>query len=72
MDVAVYGPRGSLIIEQTANQDCPLSRGHTPLITVDVWEHAYFLQYLNLRAEYIDNWFFVINWDRANEIYGGR
>ena len=62
--------RGNLLIENTANQDSPLSLGHRPLIVTDVWEHAYFLQYLNVRGEYIDNWFSVINWNRADEIYG--
>jgi len=60
---------GRLIIFQTANQDSPLSSGFCPLMVIDVWEHAYFLQYLNLRDQYIDNWFHVIDWDRANQLY---
>jgi len=63
--------QGRLLLEQTANQNSPLSLGHSPIIVIDVWEHAYFLQYLNLRGEYIDNWFNVINWDRAEEVYTG-
>ncbi len=63
--------KGRLLLEQTANQNTPLVLGHTPIIVIDVWEHAYFLQYLNLRGEYIDNWFYVINWRRADEIYRG-
>ncbi|MEZ4357239.1 MAG: superoxide dismutase [Eubacteriales bacterium] len=63
--------KGNLIFEQTANQNSPISLGHIPIIVLDVWEHAYFLQYLNLRDEYIDNWFNVINWYRADEIYTG-
>ncbi len=61
----------NLLLEQTANQNSPISRGHRPIIVIDVWEHAYFLQYLNLRNEYVDNWFNVINWKRADEIYSG-
>lgn len=60
---------GKLVIYETANQDSPLSAGYCPLIVIDVWEHAYFLQYINLRNEYIDNWFHVIDWDRANSLY---
>jgi Fe-Mn family superoxide dismutase len=64
--------RGGLLLEQTANQDTPLPLGHSPLVVVDVWEHAYFLQYLNLRNEYVDNWFNVIDWDKADRRYGAR
>ncbi|MDU7336579.1 MAG: superoxide dismutase [Clostridium sp.] len=62
---------GNLSLYETANQDSPLSAGYCPLIVIDVWEHAYFLQYINLRNEYIDNWFHVINWDRAECLYTG-
>ena len=65
----VKGRGGELFLTQTANQNSPLSMRLYPLIVVDVWEHAYFLQYLNLRDKYIDNWFNVINWDKANELY---
>ncbi|MFA5126792.1 MAG: superoxide dismutase [Patescibacteria group bacterium] len=51
-----------LIIEKTANQDSPYSLGHTPLLGIDVWEHAYYLKYQNRRAEYIQNFWSVINW----------
>lgn len=61
--------RNNLSVMKTANQDSPISFGYTPLITIDIWEHAYFLQYLNVRKDYIKNWFHVINWERANEIY---
>lgn len=60
---------GGLLLEQTANQNAPISLGHRPLIVIDVWEHAYYLQYLNLRADYIDNWFCVIDWDRAEALF---
>jgi Fe-Mn family superoxide dismutase len=54
---------GKLKIEATANQDSPISQGRTPLLGIDVWEHAYYLKYQNKRADYITAWFNVINWD---------
>ena len=65
----VKDERGKLLLMQTANQDSPLSLGYRPIVVIDVWEHAYFLQYLNLRNEYINNWFNVIDWDRADALY---
>lgn len=53
---------GSLQIIALPNQDNPLSQGLCPLLLLDVWEHAYYLKYKNLRADYIDNWFNVVNW----------
>ncbi len=50
---------GKLVVYSTANQDSPLSQGHTPLVCLDVWEHAYYLKYQNRRPEYIDNWWHV-------------
>lgn len=64
--------RNNILIAKTANQDSPLSLGYTPLLVIDVWEHAYFLQHLNLRKDYIESWFHVINWEKANEIYALR
>ncbi len=52
-----------LKIEPAANQDTPLSAGRTPLLGVDVWEHAYYLKYQNKRADYVGAWFKVVNWD---------
>jgi Fe-Mn family superoxide dismutase len=56
-------------VEQTANQDVPLSAGRTPLLGLDVWEHAYYLKYQNKRADYIAAFYNVINWDFVAERY---
>jgi len=56
---------GRLIIHSTANQDSPLSEGSTPIIGIDVWEHAYYLKHQNLRGDYIDAFWDVVNWDQA-------
>ena len=58
----VAGPDGRLAVTSTANQDSPLSSGTTPLLGVDVWEHAYYLRYQNRRAEYLKAWARVVDW----------
>jgi Fe-Mn family superoxide dismutase len=58
-----------LQIVTTANQDNPLSQGKTPVLGIDVWEHAYYLKYQNRRPEYISAFFNVINWDTVNEYF---
>lgn len=60
---------GKLEVISTANQDSPLMQGKKPLLGIDVWEHAYYLKYQNKRADYIDAFWNVINWDKVNEIY---
>jgi superoxide dismutase, Fe-Mn family len=58
---------GKLHVLSTANQDTPISDGHTPLLGVDVWEHAYYLKYQNKRADYVDAWWNVARWDKVAE-----
>lgn len=58
-------PDKSLVITSTPNQDSPLSEGMTPILGLDVWEHAYYLKYQNRRAEYVTNWWNVVNWDEV-------
>jgi Fe-Mn family superoxide dismutase len=53
---------GKLQIINTANQDSPLMAGQTPILGVDVWEHAYYLKYQNRRGDYVDAWWSVVNW----------
>ena len=62
-------PKQSLMLETSANQDTPLSAGRTPLLGIDVWEHAYYLKYQNRRADYIAAFANVIDWDRVSQRY---
>ena len=52
---------------KTANQDTPLALHMCPLLPIDVWEHAYYLQYQNRRPEYVEQWFSIINWDQVEK-----
>ncbi len=56
-----------LAIVSTPNQDSPISDGKTPLLGVDVWEHAYYLKYQNRRPDYLDAWWNTVNWDKVAE-----
>jgi Fe-Mn family superoxide dismutase len=58
-----------LYIRSTANQDSPLSQAETPLLGIDVWEHAYYLKYQNRRPDYVAAWFNVVDWDFVAERY---
>ena len=60
---------GDLHVYSTANQDSPYVEGHTPVLGLDVWEHAYYLKYQNKRPDYIDAWWNTVNWSRVDEIY---
>jgi len=60
---------GKLVVHSTLNQDCPLSDGYKPLLVVDVWEHAYYLKYQNRRAEYLTNWWNIVNWEVVQKRY---
>ncbi len=63
----VVNKAGKLEIIKTANQDCPLTLGLKPILVLDVWEHAYYLKYRNLRGDFIDAFFNVINWKKVEE-----
>lgn len=60
---------GSLVIVMMANQDNPITKGFIPLLALDVWEHAYYLDYRNVRKDYINNWLGIINWDVVSKRY---
>jgi len=58
-----------LLVVSTANQDSPVSDGATPLLGVDVWEHAYYLKYQNKRPDYLDAWWNVVDWNEVGSRY---
>ena len=55
-----------LQLVETVNQVSPLSQGYRPLLGIDVWEHAYYLQYVNKRADYVNTWWAIVDWDKVN------
>ena len=65
----VVNKEGKLEVVSTANQDTPISDGKTPILGLDVWEHAYYVKYRNVRPDYIKAFFSVINWNKVNELY---
>ena len=65
----VMDKNGKLKIIGSANQDTPITQGLCPIAAIDVWEHAYYLKHYNERAAYIDDWFQVVDWSHAGELY---
>ncbi|WFA10159.1 superoxide dismutase [Tissierella sp. Yu-01] len=65
----VIDESGKLAINSTPNQDNPISEGKKPLLGIDVWEHAYYLKYQNKRADYIEAWFNVVDWNKVEDSY---
>ncbi len=63
---------GNLSVVSTPNQDNPISEGMTPVLGLDVWEHAYYLKYQNRRAEYASNWWNVVNWKAVASRYAAK
>lgn len=61
--------KGRLCVTKTLNQDSPLLEGLIPILNIDVWEHAYYLKYKNLRADYVKNIWNIINWERVECLY---
>jgi len=61
----VINPEGKLEIVQTGNAENPITKGMRPILTCDVWEHAYYIDYRNRRPDYIENFFKIINWDKV-------
>ncbi|MFQ6691171.1 Fe-Mn family superoxide dismutase, partial [Bordetella pertussis] len=62
-------PAGRLRVDSSANQDSPLMEGNTPILGLDVWEHAYYLQYQNRRPEYIEAFYRVVDWAEVARRY---
>ncbi|KXT76504.1 Manganese superoxide dismutase [Streptococcus sp. DD10] len=65
----VVNKEGKLEVTSTANQDTPISEGKTPILGLDVWEHAYYVKYRNVRPDYIKAFFSVVNWTKVSELY---
>ena len=65
----VLDPQGKLQAYSLPNQDSPYMQGHTPILGLDVWEHAYYLKYQNRRPDYVAAWWNVVDWDKVAELY---
>lgn len=65
----VVDSNGDLKVLSTPNQDSPFMKGYTPILGVDVWEHAYYLNYQNRRPDYISEFWNIVNWDKVSELY---
>ena len=66
----VKNAAGGLELVSTSNAGCPLTAGQTPLLTCDVWEHAYYIDYRNLRAKYVESFWNLVNWDFVARNFG--
>ena len=67
----LVGSGGKVEIISTPNQDSPLMEGKTPILGIDVWEHAYYLKYQNRRPDYLAAWWDVVNWDEVGRRFAG-
>ncbi|MCZ2356800.1 MAG: superoxide dismutase [Bacteroidia bacterium] len=69
-------PNGELVITSTPNQDSPIMNiaevGGTPILGLDVWEHAYYLNYQNRRADYVNAWWNIVNWEAAENLFAAK
>lgn len=65
----VKNPNGTLELVSTSNAGCPLTNGQTPILTCDVWEHAYYIDFRNLRPKYLEAFWALVNWDFASANY---
>lgn len=68
----VMNAQGTLEVTSTPNQDSPLMEGKTPLLGLDVWEHAYYLNYQNRRPDYVGAFWNVVNWEKVGEIFSAK
>ena len=66
----VKSPDGGIAIETTSNAGTPLATGKTAILTIDVWEHAYYIDYRNARPKYVEEYWKLVNWDFANKNFG--